>query len=865
MTSLATIVISREVKMTEIWGNVKALTRLASTDVTHPEYDEAVHIWPTEITKLQNILKNGIHNKADDSLKLAQEYRIKSYERQDLGRKYLAKKRSGYQSIFSIIRRIGMNNKYHSLDLENCHPRLLHDLCKIYSNYDSEVLGEYINNRASIRADLATYYGTSIELAKKLIIRLMFGGSAEQWRIDNDINIDTDHKFVQDLGRELSYIKNWYVCDFPEFDNALTYYASYHKQHVGQKRYDSALAVYLQNQEMVVMSKILDFLRMTYNIKPDALIHDAVLYHKNPQYDEVFNHTLLATTECYIKELLGYNIKLAFESTEYTAEDKLWLIGHDKFIPEHMEVDIQLRTDEVNAAKCLEIFANKIYNTNAGLYIYDKSNGIWTKDEDDILRVVKVYSDEIFTNVNKGDERKTLGAMYDAAMRFVKSDAPKIPSLDVEKNRGYFLFNNGVLDCMTGEMEPFNEELFFTRKINRTYDPEDVTEEEEIAVIKKIFDTTYTIPSTTPNTEEQYLFKGNFDTTKRDFFLEKLARGGILGGVSKEFLLALGDTNCGKGVLTQFIELALGEFVSTFSTTNLLVQKNLNIEDARRWAWVEPIWDRRLIIGNEIPNTTEDSKNAFGRAVKKEVPLNTDMIKTLVSGGDNIMCRLLYKEPVKVKMMALVVILANDMPTTHCDRAFSERALMMYADRSSTKNEQFDALEYFPADPTIKDTFIRDKKMQNAFVSIMCKYYQHSMTHGMLPTPDFVRAAVQEALGDSTSCVDWLYKSYIVYDSSKIMADFDLEKGARDIYKCNWEKVGAYYVRFDILFERYKNDGGKDSTTKFCRELTKHNFVSVTRKIKGKVVNCRIGIKIPEDEEDMESWRVVTPSGRMET
>jgi hypothetical protein len=176
---------------------------------------------------------------------------------------------------------------------------------------------------------------------------------------------------------------------------------------------------------------------------------------------------------------------------------------------------------------------------------------------------------------------------------------------------------------------------------------------------------------------------------------------------------------------------------------------------------------------------------------------------------------------------------------------------MMYADRCSTKEDHFDETEYFEADSAIKDGFIRETSVQNAFVSIMCKYYQRSVNHGKLPKPDFVKLAVQEALGDSASSYDWVHKSYIVYDKDKVLEDFEIQKGSRDVYRCNWDKVESYCVRFDILFERYKNDGGKDSTTKFGRELTKNNIaVCVPRKVKGKTMNYRVGIKIPEDEPD---------------
>ena len=45
------------------------------------------------------------------------------------------------------------------------------------------------------------------------------------------------------------------------------------------------------------------------------------------------------------------------------------------------------------------------------------------------------------------------------------------------------------------------------------------------------------------------------------------------------------------------------------------------------------------MIGNEISIQTEDQTNGYGRREKREKPMNIDMIKTLVSGGDSVEAR----------------------------------------------------------------------------------------------------------------------------------------------------------------------------------------------------------------------------------
>lgn len=843
--------VEKEDKMVEVYYNAHSLKALAKVNTDDPNYDSK-YLAYEDIESIQYIVSKGKYNKENNTITLTQEYKLKAYERIDIGRMYI-KNKAGFQSINKKLRRLAMGNQYISIDIANCQPRLLFELgVKYNDNYQSKELKEYINNREQIRKELCYYYNTDKQTIKELIIRMMYGGTPDAWMRDEMIEPKPHHNIVTDLHKELTYIKTVNTNSFPGFKDAVKYYAIHEKKHKGPKMYDAAIAVYLQNEERKIMSVLKQYLKKQYGIVPSAQIHDALVIHKDARYNDYLNENLIHELQTEIKNTLGYNAKFEYENTDYTAEDEEYIQEHLQFSSARVldKEYIGMRTDEVHAAKWLDIFSGKIYRTKAGVFIYDENNGMWTNDDTEMYRVVSKYARDIFVDVVDGDEKKTMKSMYNNAHSLVVALSPQIKFLDMKKNRGYFLFNNGVLDCMTMEMKPFHPDYFFTRKINRDFNPDNINTDDENAVVDKMFNTAYTVPGSEPNTDAQYLFKGDFDTTKRDYFMEKLARGFILGGFDKEFLLALGETNCGKGMLTQLFEKTFDEYVDTFNTTNLLVQKNSSMEDERKWAWIAKLWDRRLVIGNEIPNNTEDTRNAKGRAVKREIPLNTDMMKTLVSGGDKIWCRLLYKDPVQVEMMAFVVILANDMPTTHCDRAFADRALMMYADRSSTKEEHFDDTEFFKADTTLKDGFICGKSIQNAVVSVMCKYYQRSVNQGMLPKPDFVKLAVQEALGSSTSSFEWVQNNYIVCDKNKIKENFELVKGARDVYKCNWNNVGPYAIPANDLFEAYKNDGGKDSSTKFGRELTKNNLVCVQKKVKGKTVNYRVGVMLPEEEED---------------
>ena len=58
--------------------------------------------------------------------------------------------------------------------------------------------------------------------------------------------------------------------------------------------------------------------------------------------------------------------------------------------------------------------------------------------------------------------------------------------------------------------------------------------------------------------------------------------------------------------------------------------------------------------------------------------------------------------------------------------------------------------------------------------------------------------------------------------------------------------VGDWFVRSDKLFEIYKENGGRDGVTKFGRTLSEHGILPWDRKVNGKTVSIRVGLRIPQ-------------------
>jgi hypothetical protein len=227
--------------------------------------------------------------------------------------------------------------------------------------------------------------------------------------------------------------------------------------------------------------------------------------------------------------------------------------------------------------------------------------------------------------------------------------------------------------------------------------------------------------------------------------------------------------------------------------------------------------------------------------------MNIAMIKTLVSGGDSIEARKMRENEVTIVNKAFVVMLANDFPKTIGDAGYIDRQGFMYADRSSTMEDTFDESLYFKADTNIKE-WLKEDEVANAFVELICTYYNR-YKNNRTPKPAWVMRAIHDNV-ECTSSWSWVCENYSIYDGDAIK-DFDGEKNEKGQYRFNNDLVGANFVRFDMMFKIYKDGGGKDSSTKFGRNLTEHGMYPSNRKIKGKSVTVRVGLSIFKDECDI--------------
>jgi len=832
-----------KITLTEKYVNMEVLNDFTNMKTNDPYYTYEM-LKKADITSISKLLKYVKNNE-----------QTVIYEKRDYnyGRFYPREKTTPYclQSMKKELRHILLSEKAFSIDLSNAHPTILIKLCKTYSDMKCVNIMEYTENRNIHLKEICDKYQVNRCKAKELMLILTFGGSFKTWMKENkyDKDLHTKHyvpsTFVTNYSNEIQEILCNHALNFPEFETAVII-ASRYKGKKGHDALRSALGLYLQNAESEIMMCMYDYILPKFGRnKVCALIHDEFILYGNE------NELNKEELEAFIESNTPFDCKI--ESKNFNADNsKEWIQSYQRFFKQE---DLNLRTDLVHSINILKHFEGKIFSTGYGQFIYDEDKGSWSNDSVCHHKIIMKYATQLITNVNEGDEKKPFITLYNNAMKSVWAEAPRKMELPFENNLGYLLFDNCVLDMYSFTMKDFSPDYYFTKKINRDYDTNIDRETLKQEIIDKLFNTAYTIPNDSNVTTSSLYPIKNRNVEKRNYILETLARASALGGQDKEFSLIIGDPDCGKGVLTKLTSTSLDEYFDNFNSGNLIAKGAVSAEDEKKWAWVAPLWDRRIVIANEFQMDTTVGTNNYGKKKTDISPINGGMMKTLVSQGDEIKCRLVYEKTIKIKSLCYYIVLANDVPPVNgVDAGYISRANYLIADRNSSSNVTEETTTHFPKDKTITE-YVKRTVVADAFIEILCEFYKLSVDtykntpYSKTPKPSFVLANIKEMVNTNNTGIDWVNNNYIVYKGD-VMKEFVLEKTDKGTHRFDWNKVGDNWVLFDTMYEWYKNDGNTDSTTKFGKMLTNNNILTGTKKINGRTRQVRVGLKRPNENDD---------------
>lgn len=598
----------------------------------------------------------------------------KGYEESQLGRLY--PDGVGLQSFPFDIRNPLLEKYYWDCDMENAHYNILANLADSWS-MKTEHIRIYLNNRERELTKLSA----NRRIAKTAFLKVAYGGNIELYNKHyKDVTVpEGDHTLVNAIRQEMIAI----------VETCWLRNAKYHKlvkKAVNPKF--SLFALILQTEERKCLLAMDAYLK-TQNRQMDIYIHDGGEVRKLDGETE-FPEALLRGME-----------KAVLETTGYTVPIKVKPFEHSFVAPEHhiLSQDI-IVNDKYACEQFIKYMGNNILIDNKIIYIFDKNTGIWSNDESMLDILIAGASNHLqFRQLNK------LGILitYDYCgtvknCKNLKLTLPAVCALTPSCTNPFFineakqksfkklLFKNGIYDFETDTFtEGFDRTIMFFSAIPFNFNRNVAAEDYEF-----VYDA---------------FFRSPFESSEMpDLYLHYLMRGMIGDYRCKKYITAIGFTNSSKGMFVNFMEYAFGNVVGTFESGNMLYRKN--VEASRENSFLINMCNRRLNFSSEIKEGDE---------------MSGAMLKKVVSGGDVIKARHLFKEDQDIVNRSMLIMLCNDAPKINPpDSAVAERMIPIQYTYSFVSEPRLHIERKM--DPNLKEK-LQQKKYAEAIVQIFIKEY----------------------------------------------------------------------------------------------------------------------------------------------
>lgn len=209
---------------------------------------------------------------------------------------------------------------------------------------------------------------------------------------------------------------------------------------------------------------------------------------------------------------------------------------------------------------------------------------------------------------------------------------------------GKLCFNDGVYDFRRRAFYEWNSQelktnpVYSLTKIHRNF-PRSVDE----AFKKECYDRVFVASM------------GEENAARWVAFLSRAVAGEI---TDKLFATIITNRDCSKGVTNDWLMSAFGSYVRQAESSNFVVQRERSGADAAKEnGWLVDFQTVRLMLVQEFPM---DMKN-------KGMKINSKLIKSINSGGDQIEGRKNYKDAMTFNIQSSTVFMVNDLPAYTTD------------------------------------------------------------------------------------------------------------------------------------------------------------------------------------------------------
>jgi phage/plasmid-associated DNA primase len=566
------------------------------------------------------------------------------------GRKYV--KGVGLQSLPRLFRNT-LADEYYDYDIVNCFPTLLQNYC-LEQKYPSNELILYNKNRSR-------YIQESSFDVKKIMNCIMNNGFHEY------NNLKDKPEWLIKLKNEISAIHSL-IRENPET-------AERYKKIKKPNAMGTLMFEILENIESKILDDMIDYVKEQLGVDTTNIIlmYDGFMLPKSCMTDEQ-----LEQLNNYVDA--KYKVQIIKKPMETLDLDGL-------------EIEKELPQNDYDSAVAfmdwLDENGYRLIRHDKDTYFYDKDKGIYTKNIYELRRLIALCD-----MLNDGYRKFT--SKQNALLTQVETLIPNDDEFLINKQQSTYRklpFKNGVYDFETKELLDFSADYIFDWKLKWDYNPNfDMSNQDEV----------YT-----------KLIENIFGKEIGDYFLKIVGRA-IAGEIyDKKLFMVIGDSNSGKGVITDLIKSAFGNFADCFNANALCSKKFSSTDYSKELSWIVQLISKRIIFSNEM---------------NMEHTLNGNLIKTISAGGDGITARQNYKDEQIFQPQFTPFMFAQDCPKIEpYDDAVRNRIRYLrtqYSYLSGSKYEKLKEMSHVrQADPKIKNIFIKKPEIIQTFMYMVINAY----------------------------------------------------------------------------------------------------------------------------------------------
>ena len=609
----------------------------------------------------------------------------------------LQSKTASLQRIYNGYRGLLSDGVTYDLDMNNCHIKILIDICKKH-NVECHEIQRYDKNREEYLSELMTAHNLTRAAAKARYLACIN---------KEDLTVYIDKKPVKSK-------------KFKAFDEQTTaimreLYDIYSKKKdvfdcvSGWNYKGKFLNALLTKHENELLNRAISYMRSKH-IEISTLMFDGIMiYIDDSKYDIdglIEEVDFLFREEQITWSVKPHNIDLLDTLKEMKVEDV------DVFICDNV---IEL-TEHILGG----ILKDKIYRSGSEMYLITQygiiSDMAVIKSS---LRSLVSKQDYHYTINHMADEKKVEEVKASKVSKYINEitselmdNAPENPNIIADiwnETQFKIVFNNGYYD--------FKLAKFIYGKYDRTFIKIDMDYVEEVntdarnTLYKKVLFPIFGID-------------GKHDKEQREllqYYLHTLSHM-LAGDIErKKWIISQGLRNCGKGVISDLLKNAFGSYVKTTNSGNFILKKTQG-DQAKNLSWIVDYEFKRLAITQEI--SLGQNEYVDGNAIKK-----------FCSGGDYIEARQNYKNEKELRIQCGLMVCCNDMPKVEPTDCMDSEFLQEFQMKSKFIDDDFDeskklnGFKYYPKDNELKSTVLNNPDIIMAFIQCIFDAYDKDISY----------------------------------------------------------------------------------------------------------------------------------------